>query len=234
MRNKLHVKATALATAIAASLILSGCGGDNSTMPSAPHTPNTTQASPSPTPMPSIGTGVQMQTEPDGRLNYYVIDPANGIAQGKVNITVGDWSYDSDVMSGYARPIVNPGNYTAEITYTDPEGGVITDSIQYILEPVASVKMIPLTMKGPLGQEWVATVEVLGNPIVTGTVSLVLPDGTVLASGEVTAAEDEKNIASITMPAKDEFFMERVAVKYSGDTYTPEAEGSATVMYGNQ
>lgn len=236
MRNKLHVKATALATAIAASLILSGCGGDNPTMPSAPHTPNVTQssASPSPTELPSIGTGVQISPEPNGSLNYYVEDPAGGIAKGTVNITVGEWTYETTVMSGYAEPVVNPGNYTAEITYTDPEGGVITGSTSYTLSPVDYVKMAPMTTKGPLGQGWVATVEVIGNPIVTGTVSFVLPDGTVLASGEVAQTEEGKNVASINMPAKDEFFMERVVVKYSGDTYNPEGEGSATIMYGNQ
>lgn len=236
MKNSLHAKVSAVALSLAVGLVLSGCGSnDNTTMPTAAQTPTAVASSDTATatPQPNVGVGVEITSQSDGKLFYNVEHPEGGYAEGEVVITVGSWTHTSDDLTGYVQPKVLPGDYTATVQYTDPNGGTLNSSTSYHLDKVNTVKIITMKNQGLLNQEWEATVEVIGNPIVTGTVTLVRQDGSTFASGKVTESGD-KYIARITMPAQSDNMVERMYVEYSGDQYNPEGKSTATFIYNNQ
>lgn len=228
MNKNLRVNVSAIALVLAVGF-MSGCAQDNTTTTTATQTP-TTSATSTPTKVPNIGVSVTIRAESDGRVFWTVSDPAGGVAEGRVKVTVGDWVHDTNQMTGYIQPMVNPGNYTANVVYTDPTGGTLTNSTPYTLEKVTAVKMFPQTTRGPINKEWEATIEIKGSPMVTGTVTIYRANGEKFAEGTV----GKDNIARIKMPVRDKILLERMVIKYSGDTFNPAAEGNASFNYSDQ
>lgn len=219
----MYVKSTAIVFALAASFGLSACGNNHTTNEGTPSQSSSVSATPSA--VPSNGVNVTLRQE-GKRLGYEVEAPVGGVAQGKVTIKVGSWETTTESTSGFVTPLVVAGNYTANVVYTNLDGGTLTGNAPYVLPKNTHVTITPKRAQGPIGKPWEAQFVIEGNPLVTGTVTLTDDNGKQFAAGSV-----KEGVASIPMPVKDKEYSQYMTVKYSGDVSNGEAQKKFQIYY---